>query len=291
MSCTMYSTPRWSASSLPRTALSSEESRSGRISANTRSGPSARTASPNEQELSMPPDIATTRPRCLQFSRGDVAQHLADAFGFALEIEIQRVPGQFSLHAHSVCLSTSSCASNLAGSGLRQTGHEIRRTSESCSWPDAARQCALTRIASTPPAAFGTTKALIAWPSISSFTPTTATSATSASSSMTSSMSLRVHAMRARLDHVAAAAGKKQEAVGVEMPDVAGVEPAVKQRRRGRIRVVPVTLHHVGPARPHGSPAAIAGAALAVFAAHFEVDTRIATPTEPSLRSRSAGGR
>jgi hypothetical protein len=38
-----------------------------------------------------------------------------------------------------------------------------------------------------------------------------------------------------------------QEAVLVQVPDVAGVQPAVPHRPRGQLRVVPVAEHHPRP--------------------------------------------
>src|SRR5690606_21328793 len=51
------------ASRRPLTELSEEESRSGISRPKTLSGPSARTARAAHTELSMPPDMATTKPR------------------------------------------------------------------------------------------------------------------------------------------------------------------------------------------------------------------------------------
>ena len=54
-----------------------------------------------------------------------------------------------------------------------------------------------------------------------------------------------------RDDEVLLAVGDRQVAVGVEVADVAGVEPPVAQRRRGFLGPVEVALHDVRPAREH----------------------------------------
>jgi len=63
MSTVSARTPRCSARTSALRALAEAESRSGRISANTRCAPTACTASAMHTELSTPPEIATTRPR------------------------------------------------------------------------------------------------------------------------------------------------------------------------------------------------------------------------------------
>jgi hypothetical protein len=51
----------------------------------------------------------------------------------------------------------------------------------------------------------------------------------------------RSHVLAVGLDDVFASVGEPEDAVGIEMPDVAGVEPAVLERGVGRLAVVQVS--------------------------------------------------
>jgi hypothetical protein len=55
----------------------------------------------------------------------------------------------------------------------------------------------------------------------------------------------RDHVAAGILDEIALAVGDAQIAVGVEMADIAGRQPAVADRARGRLGVVPIALHHI----------------------------------------------
>lgn len=54
----------------------------------------------------------------------------------------------------------------------------------------------------------------------------------------------RIDVAAAADHHVLGAVPQGQVAVGVEGPHVAGVQPAVAQRRLGRRRILPVPRHH-----------------------------------------------
>ena len=75
----------------------------------------------------------------------------------------------------------------------------------------------------------------------------------------------RVDAVAAAQDHVLDAVDEVQIAVGVEVADVAGAEPAVGERLARRLGVAPVAAHHpgrdqlhlAGLARRHRLPVAV----------------------------------
>ena len=85
----------------------------------------------------------------------------------------------------------------------------------------------------------------------------------------------RIDVLAAGDQHVLGAVDDRDEAVGVDRGDVAGVQPAVDDRLGGRLGPVPVAEHHVGPR--HQDLAVLARIAVgAVLAddAHVGVEER-----------------
>ena len=122
---------------------------------------------------------------------------------------------------------------DLAGGGARQRVDDDHRLRASCSgsrWPRSAASSAASSIVAP---GLGTTTAVIASLHRSCGSPTTTTSPTAGVRRVDRLLHLdRRHVLAAGLDHVLVAVGEPEHAVVAEVADVAGVEPAVRERRR-----------------------------------------------------------
>jgi hypothetical protein len=240
MSVTWDSTPRCSHSRRPRAVLSGEDSRSGRSNANTRSAPTARTASAAQTELSMPPETATTSPR-LRSVAGQFAQGAAMRSASSLEVERQRggeggvaAGVTWAVSGQDVGLRLDEAAQDLARGTAGQ-----RRSTKTDALGDLVGGQVLSAARCTACASTRGHARIELDVDLDDLAEQLVGCADGDGLLDTRHLRCddlfdleRADAVRAALDHVSAAAVEEEEPLGVEAPDVAGVQPAVAQHPR-----------------------------------------------------------